>query len=189
MPRRTRLGILQAISNAPGSECILESTANGIGNFFHRTWRDAEMGRNEFIAVFVPWYWLEEYRKRAGGRFRVGRKRACLCGALRARRRPDGMAPRQDRGTQRPRSVQAGISRTAAEAFQMSGHDSYIPPALVARARKAACEASGPLVIGFDPAWMGGDRHAMAWRRGRRVIKWRAGLISTPCNRPVGSSR
>ena len=53
----------------------------------------------------------------------------------------------------------------------MSGHDSFIPPALIARARKAACEPSGPLVIGYDPAWLGGDRHAMAWRRGRRVLK------------------
>jgi hypothetical protein len=59
----------------------------------------------------------------------------------------------------------------AAEAFQQSGHDSYIPPALVAKARKSTSPASGPLVIGFDPAWMGEDRHAMAWRRGRRVEK------------------
>src|SRR5258705_255800 len=59
---------------------------------------------------------------------------------------------------------------TAAEAFQMSGHDSFIPPALVARARKAVCAPSGPLVIGFDPAWKGGDRHALARRRGRQVI-------------------
>ena len=39
------------------------------------------------------------------------------------------------------------------------------------RARKAKCEASGPLVIGFNPAWIGEDRHAMAWRRGRKVEK------------------
>jgi hypothetical protein len=66
----------------------------------------------------------------------------------------------------------------AAEAFQMSGHDSFIPPQLLARARKAACAPSGPLVIGFDPAWTGGDRHAMAWRQGRRVtrIECRVGL-------------
>jgi hypothetical protein len=60
---------------------------------------------------------------------------------------------------------------SAAEAFQMSGHDSFIPPALVARARNTPCEPSGPLVIGYDPAWTGGDRHAMAWRRGRCVTK------------------
>src|SRR5262249_59491702 len=48
---------------------------------------------------------------------------------------------------------------------------SFIAPQLVAQARKARCEASGPLVIGFDPAWTGGDRHAMAWREGRCVTK------------------
>jgi hypothetical protein len=26
-------------------------------------------------------------------------------------------------------------------------------------------------VIGFDPAWLGEDRHAMAWRRGRKLEK------------------
>ena len=60
---------------------------------------------------------------------------------------------------------------SAAEAFEMTGRDSFIPPALIEKARKANCEASGPLVIGYDPAWMGGDRHSMAWRRGLRVIK------------------
>ena len=35
---------------------------------------------------------------------------------------------------------------TAAEAFQMTGHDSFIPPALIAKARKHKAEPSGPLV-------------------------------------------
>src|SRR5262249_30146676 len=61
---------------------------------------------------------------------------------------------------------------TAAEAFQLSGHDSFIPPALVLKARKTrfAQSSTGPIVIGYDPAWMGGDRHSMALRRGRRVV-------------------
>src|SRR5437763_10487509 len=42
---------------------------------------------------------------------------------------------------------------------------------LVARARKARHAPSGPLVIGFDPAWKGGDRHSMAWRQGRVVTR------------------
>src|ERR1700735_3537566 len=31
-------GIMQAISNEDGTEIILESTANGIGNYFHDRW-------------------------------------------------------------------------------------------------------------------------------------------------------
>src|SRR5260370_39650629 len=42
---------------------------------------------------------------------------------------------------------------------------------LLARARRARHARSGPLVIGFDPAWKGGDRHAMGWRQGRCVTK------------------
>src|SRR5690606_31313523 len=59
---------------------------------------------------------------------------------------------------------------TAAEAFQSSGHDSYIPPDAVLRARKAAAEASGPLVIGVDPARFGDDRTAVVARKGRKVL-------------------
>ena len=81
------------------------------------------------------------------------------------------MAARKIAELQRPELFKQEYPATAAEAFQMSGHDSFIPPALIARARKAVCEESGPLVIGYDPAWTGGDRHAMACRRGRRVIK------------------
>jgi hypothetical protein len=56
-------GILQAVADAPGTEIILESTANGVGNFFHQLWASAERGASDFIAVFVPWHWQEEYRR------------------------------------------------------------------------------------------------------------------------------
>ena len=56
-------GILQAVPNEKGTEIILESTANGIGNFFHQMWRDAEAGKNDYIAIFVPWFWTTEYRR------------------------------------------------------------------------------------------------------------------------------
>ena len=32
-------GVLQAVSNEPGTEIILESTANGIGNYFYNMWQ------------------------------------------------------------------------------------------------------------------------------------------------------
>src|SRR5689334_8037764 len=56
-------GILQAVPDIAGTEVILESTANGLGNFFHQTWRDAETGDNDFVAIFVPWFWQDEYRR------------------------------------------------------------------------------------------------------------------------------
>ena len=44
-----------------GTEIILESTANGIGGAFHEMWQNAEAGIGEYIAIFVPWFWQEEY--------------------------------------------------------------------------------------------------------------------------------
>jgi hypothetical protein len=163
-------GVLQAVPDAEGTEIILESTASGPGNFFHRTWRDAEAGRNGYVPVFVPWYWQDEYRAAADGFDATEEERAHgelygLDDAQLAWRRRK-IAELKDAGLFRQE-----YPACAAEAFETSGHDSFIPAALVAAARKAQCEASGPLVIGFDPAWKGDDRHAMAWRQGRRLIK------------------
>lgn len=45
------------------SEIIIESTANGVGNFFHQFWLDAEEGNNGYLAIFLPWWIHEEYRR------------------------------------------------------------------------------------------------------------------------------
>ncbi len=58
-------GILQAISNEVGTEIILESTANGIGNYFHSRWLTAMTSQSEYQAIFLPWYWQDEYTANA----------------------------------------------------------------------------------------------------------------------------
>lgn len=40
---------------------VLESTANGVGNFFHDEWLRACTGRSGTQPVFVPWYEIEMY--------------------------------------------------------------------------------------------------------------------------------
>jgi hypothetical protein len=70
-----------------------------------------------------------------------------------------------------PARFLAEYPSTAAEAFQSTGHDSYIPSALVLDARKRHCEALGSLVIGVDPARFGDDSFCCAWRTGRCVQK------------------
>lgn len=164
-------GVMQAIADEPGTEVILESTANGIGNFFHKRWREAETGQSDFIAIFVPWYWQDEYRKDCQADFVLDDEEleyAELYGLT-----DDQMCWRRAkiRELGDPILFKQEYPATAAEAFQMSGHDSYIPAALVAKARKTVCQPSGPLIIGFDPAWMGGDRHSMAFRQGRCLLK------------------
>lgn len=164
-------GVLQAVPDESGTEVILESTANGIGNFFHQKWRDAEIGAGDFIPVFVPWWWQEEYARALTPDFAMDAEEteyATMYGLAREQIawRRNKIAELKD-----PVLFKQEYPATAAEAFQMSGHDSYIPPALVARARKIKLAESGPLVIGVDPSWKGKDRFSVAWRQGRRVRK------------------
>jgi hypothetical protein len=39
-----------------GGQLIILSTANGLGNLFHRLWTAAEAKTNRFVAIFLPWW-------------------------------------------------------------------------------------------------------------------------------------
>lgn len=41
---------------------LLESTAKGVGNFFHKQWLNAERGESIYAPVFVPWFEIENYQ-------------------------------------------------------------------------------------------------------------------------------
>jgi hypothetical protein len=43
-----------------GGKVILLSTANGVGNFFHRQWLGARQGTNGFTPIFYPWNAIPE---------------------------------------------------------------------------------------------------------------------------------
>ena len=40
---------------ASGGNCIVLSTPNGTGNWFHKTWTAAEGGENKFVPIKLPW--------------------------------------------------------------------------------------------------------------------------------------
>ena len=58
-------GLFQGISQAAGTEVILESTANGAQGEFYRLWKGAVAGENEYLPIFLPWYLTPEYRREA----------------------------------------------------------------------------------------------------------------------------
>lgn len=172
-------GVLQAIPSEPGTEIILESTANGMGNLFHQLWQDAEAEASDYRAIFVPWYWQEEYRRDPPPDFTLGEEELEYAGqygldlAQMAWRRAKIVELKD------PLLFKQEYPANAAEAFQLTGHDSFIKPAVVLKARKAQnVVASGPLVIGLDPAWNGKARTSMAFRQGRKVteVQSRQGL-------------
>lgn len=60
-PETLMVGLNQTIPNKHGTIVVLESTANGVGNWFHKTWMEAEEGQSEYVPVFYPWYKHPEY--------------------------------------------------------------------------------------------------------------------------------
>ena len=49
-------GLEPSIPNRHGTFVCLESTANGVGNWFHDEWQKAEVGDSAFTPLFFPWY-------------------------------------------------------------------------------------------------------------------------------------
>ena len=53
--------VASGIMRKPLSFVALESTANGVGNFFHREWLRAKEGKSDKIPFFVPWFEIDLY--------------------------------------------------------------------------------------------------------------------------------
>ncbi len=165
-------GIMQAVPNASGTEIILESTANGVGNYFHQQWQQAEAGLSDFIAIFVPWYWQDEYTETPPLDFITTPDEEDLAiqymlnwGQLNWRRKK--IVQLSVNGVDGEKSFRQEYPNNANEAFQLTGEDSYIDSNLVMSARHASCDKYGPLLVGVDPARFGDDRTSIIFRQGR----------------------
>ena len=51
-----------SVALLPDTVVVMESTANGTGNYFHGEWLRARAGLSDKIPVFVPWHEIEIYR-------------------------------------------------------------------------------------------------------------------------------
>jgi len=54
-------GLMQAVALMKNTAIFLESTANGIGDYFHTTWQAAKRGESAFEPLFFPWSIHKEY--------------------------------------------------------------------------------------------------------------------------------
>jgi hypothetical protein len=172
-------GVVQSVPDEPGTEIILESTANGVTGEFYERWQQAEKGDGEYIAIFVPWFWDTGYRKRPPANFNLHSVKQHESETMTEVEYAEvhGLDDWQ-MYWRRTKIAELGVVKfmqeypaTADEAFQSTGHDSFIKPIDVLRARRNDLPGVGPLVIGVDPARYGKDRFSIAWRRGRKVSK------------------
>lgn len=164
-------GVVQAIPDLDGTEVILESTANGIGGEFHERWQQAERGEGDYISIFVPWYWSDEYRRPIPRDFYVTDDERALKDLYNLDDEQLVWRRAKVAELKDPLLFKQEYPATAEEAFQVTGHDSFIKPEHVLRARRNECAHVGPLVCGADPARFDNDAFAIAWRQGRSVKK------------------
>jgi len=52
-----------SIPDVPYSLEVLESTAKGVGNFFHREWLTAVTRESVYVPIFIPWFEIPRYQK------------------------------------------------------------------------------------------------------------------------------
>lgn len=60
-PERLMVGLNQSVPYKHGTVVILESTANGVGNWFHEEWLRAKHGESQYSPLFFPWWRHEDY--------------------------------------------------------------------------------------------------------------------------------
>jgi hypothetical protein len=166
-------GIMQAIPDADGTEVIWESTANGVGNFFHEQWKLAEKGLSEFQAIFVPWFWQKEYSKEVSDDFTLSiedEKIKCAYALTDEQMlwRRVKISELTTDGVDGSKAFKQEYPMNAAEAFQVSGGDGMILSDHCMKARKLKANGNGPLIVGVDPS-RGGDRFAIMRRQGRKM--------------------
>lgn len=183
-------GSVQTVPDMDGTEIALESTANGVtGEFYERT-QDAIAEIGDYRLCFIPWYLQKEYRRKVPDNFELTDEAEGQfgCKILSEReymetfglelsqmvwRRNKIIELRKNEGLllfdqEYPASV--------ALAFQQKAEGAYHKVANILKARKrTGIQAAGPLILGVDPAGEGGDRFAIAFRRGYvcEKIIWR----------------
>ena len=64
-------GLMQAVPKLPKTAIFLESTANGMGDFFHKTWQAAKAGNSVFKPLFFSWAEHLEYQMPVPKHFRL----------------------------------------------------------------------------------------------------------------------
>lgn len=163
-------GILQSVPDAEGTEVFIESTANGFDPVFYPMCMNALASRGDYILVFVPWFWQDEYRRVPPSDFRPTEDELVLVklydldySQLYWRRLK--IIELKD-----PALFQQEYPNSVEEAFIVSG-DALVPPIMVAQARKSTITDNySPLVIGADPNEASGPV-GIVWRRGREIVR------------------
>lgn len=169
-------GIGQIVPMSPDTEVILESTANGIGNRYHKGVMNALKGTGDYELCFIPWFWQTEYARPVPADVVF---------------EPDELEYQEAYGITaeqlywRRLKIEDDFSgdftlfdqeypATPAIAFYAGTSKALIKPHTVAAAIQRASMPDtdkAALILGVDPAEYGDDVTALVLRRGRKVLR------------------
>jgi hypothetical protein len=185
-------GVLQTIGSVAGTEVWLESTANGIGNYFHTAVQMARKGESDFELAFCPWFWepgystpehlipddfegslsLEDLQYMQTYELTVGQMH------WRAKKIAEFAAAEDGTREAGAFKFQQEYPATVEEAFLGENANAFIRAIVVQAARKAWRDHSnprtagiGPKIIGVDPSYTGPDKFTLWARQGRVAYK------------------
>jgi hypothetical protein len=168
-------GVLQAVPFGLETEVILESTANGIGGYFHTQWRAAERGESDFIPIFVPWFWQDEYRRQVPDDYKASESEQHYIDIYKLDKDQAYWMHKKNIELDGDVGVISWLFLQEypfcpSDAFQASGEDKICSAASIAAARicKITDKQKGAHVLGVDPARFGNDRSSWI-HRNRRV--------------------
>jgi hypothetical protein len=167
-----------ALAKTEGSEGILEATAKGVGNVFHRMAMAAVRKQSEYEAIFIPWFWDEGYVRDCPSTFQPSEEWLEYAHLHKltweqlywayVTNRELAQAKALD-----PQKICGDFKQeypaTFEEAFQSSGN-SFIPALHVMRARhpEEPVIGRGPVILGVDPSRVR-DKVGIIDRCGRRL--------------------
>jgi hypothetical protein len=165
--------LMQTVPNLPGTEMIFETTADQMGSDFHKLWSRTLAGENAgWIAIFLPWFTDSSCRTDLADDFQMTtvEKELAEMYKLDAQQIYWRRLKLSEMGDEKLFCREYPANPT--EAFVSADFDSFITSDLVLAARKTTdIEPYGQLILGVDPAGMGADSTAIAWRRGHCIVK------------------
>ena len=165
-------GLMQAVADMPGTEIILESTANGIGNMFHEYAMQALAGVGLYQLIFVPWYWQDEYRLKPVEGFALTEEESKLVQTYGLDDEQVYWRRMKIAGKKRGLSkFQQEYPFTPEEAFLMSG-DPFFSKEHISNARKCNATSPGAPRIGAFDCGRVNDRSVIGHRQGRAVLNY-----------------
>lgn len=165
-------GLLQSVPDLPGTEVIIESTANGMDDLFYRMCMDAQNGRGDFELFFSPWFWQAEYRKELPEDFQLTTDEEKLKVLYELDNEQIYWRRNKIEGAFKGdvKSFMQEYPANIEEAFISSG-DSLVSSFAFMEARKSVIMDPGAaLVIGVDGN-ESGKRNGVCFRRGRVIEK------------------